>query len=79
MLAAVLFFVTIMFDEARPKVLCIHTELIIVCRVCCGSKNNKNDFFLLDCDIILKMRLDLTISGKQSNYVGTMLRSAPYL
>ena len=23
-------FVTIMFDEARPKVLCIHTKLIIV-------------------------------------------------
>ena len=28
----VLFFVTILFDEVRPKVLCIHTRLIIVCR-----------------------------------------------
>ena len=28
----VLFFVTILFDEVRPKVLCIHTKLIIVCR-----------------------------------------------
>ena len=27
----VLFFVTILFDEVRPKVLCIHTKLIIVC------------------------------------------------
>ena len=25
----VLFFVTILFDEVRPKVLCIHTKLII--------------------------------------------------
>ena len=30
----VLFFVTILFDEVRPKVLCIHTKLIIVCRLC---------------------------------------------
>ena len=29
--AGVLFFVTIMFDEVRPKVLCIHTKLITVC------------------------------------------------
>ena len=28
----VLFFVTILFDEVRPKVLCIHTKLIIVGR-----------------------------------------------
>ena len=28
----VLFFVTILFDEVRPKVLCIHTKLIIVYR-----------------------------------------------
>ena len=28
----VLFFVTILFDEVRPEVLCIHTKLIIVCR-----------------------------------------------
>ena len=28
----VLFFVTILFDEVRPKVLRIHTKLIIVCR-----------------------------------------------
>ena len=28
----VLFVVTIMFDEVRPKVLCIHTKLNIVCR-----------------------------------------------
>ena len=28
----VLFFVTIRFDEVRPKVLCIHMKLIIVCR-----------------------------------------------
>ena len=28
----VLFFVTILFDEVRPKVLCIHMKLIIVCR-----------------------------------------------
>ena len=30
--ATVLFVVTIVFDEVRPKVLCIHTKLIIVCR-----------------------------------------------
>ena len=29
--AGVLFFVTIMFDEVRPKVSCIHTKLITVC------------------------------------------------
>ena len=28
----VLFFVTILFDEMRSKMLCIHTKLIIVCR-----------------------------------------------
>ena len=28
----VLFFVTILFDKVRPKVLCIHTKLIIVGR-----------------------------------------------
>ena len=28
----VLFFVTVLFDEVRPKVLCIHMKLIIVCR-----------------------------------------------
>ena len=28
----VLLFVIILFDETRPKVLCIHTKLIIVCR-----------------------------------------------
>ena len=28
----VLFFVTILFAEVRPKVLCIHPKLIIVCR-----------------------------------------------
>ena len=28
----VLFFVTILFHEVRPKVLCIHPKLIIVCR-----------------------------------------------
>ena len=28
----VVFFLTILFDEVRPKVLCIHTKLIIVCR-----------------------------------------------
>ena len=27
----VLFFVTVLFDEVRPKVLCIHMKLIIVC------------------------------------------------
>ena len=32
MLATVLFFVTMVFDEVRPKVMCIHTTLIIVCR-----------------------------------------------
>ena len=30
MLATVLFFVTIVLDEVRPKVMCIHTKLIIV-------------------------------------------------
>ena len=28
----ILFFVTILFDEVRLKVLCIHTRLIILCR-----------------------------------------------
>ena len=28
MLATVLFFVTIVLDEVRPKVMCIHTKLI---------------------------------------------------
>ena len=32
MLATVLFFVTIVIDEVRPKVMCIHTKMIIVCR-----------------------------------------------
>ena len=32
MLATVLSFVTIVLDEVRPKVMCIHTKLIIVCR-----------------------------------------------
>ena len=32
MLATVLFFVTIVLDEVRPKVMCIHMKLIIVCR-----------------------------------------------
>ena len=55
----VLFFVTIMFDEVRLKVLCIHTKLITVCLrlqavqkesficlVCCSlSKNSKNVLF----------------------------------
>ena len=41
----VLFFVTIVFDEIRAKVLCIHTKLIIVCRICCGSKNSNNVLF----------------------------------
>ena len=31
-LATVLFFVTIVLDEVRPKVMCIHTKMIIVCR-----------------------------------------------
>ena len=44
-LETVLFFVTIVFDEIRAKVLCTHTKLIIVCRVCCGSKNSKNVLF----------------------------------
>ena len=32
MLTTVLFFVTIVLDEIRPKVMCIHTKLIIVWR-----------------------------------------------
>ena len=44
-LATVPFFATIVFDEARPKVLCIHTKLIIVCRVCYGNQNSKNVLF----------------------------------
>ena len=31
MLTTVLFFVTIELDEVKPKVMCIHTKLIIVC------------------------------------------------
>ena len=31
-MATVLFFVTIVLDEVRPKVMCIHTKMIIVCR-----------------------------------------------
>ena len=33
-LATGLFFVTIVFDEVRTKILCIHTKLIIVCVDC---------------------------------------------
>ena len=41
----VLFLVTIVFDELRPNVSCIHSKLIIACRVYCGSKNSKNVLF----------------------------------
>ena len=46
--------VTIVFDEVRTKVLCIHMTLIIICYcVCCGSKNSKNVLFsLIIIDII---------------------------
>ena len=62
--------VTIVFDEVRTKILCIHTKLIIVfivvyvCRVFCGRKNSKDVLCrsIMD-DIIWKNRLDLTISG----------------
>ena len=47
-----MFFETIVFDEVRTKVLCIHTMLIIVCCVCCGSKNSKNVLYHSDCVII---------------------------
>ena len=41
MLATVLFFVTMVFDEVRPKVMCIHTTLIIVCRRLRAVKKEK--------------------------------------
>ena len=45
--------VTIVFEEVRTKVLCIHMTLIVVCYVCCGSKNSKNVLFsLIIIDII---------------------------
>ena len=44
-LATVPFFATIVFDEARPKVLCIHTKLIVVFRVCYRNQNSKNVSF----------------------------------
>ena len=52
--------------EARPNVLCIHTKLIIVL-FAAGARTVKMFFFLVDDDITLKMRLDLTTSRKQSN------------
>ena len=61
-LASVLFFVTtvtilfFLFDEVRPKVLWIHTKLIIVCRVCCGSKNCKSVLF---CSIMISFETGL--------------------
>ena len=43
--STVLFFVTIVFDEVRPKALCFHTTLIIVCCVCSGARTVKNFYF----------------------------------
>ena len=61
--------VTIVFDEVRTKILCIHTKLIIVFivvyvwRVFCGRKiKDVLSRSIMD-DIIWKKRLDLTISG----------------
>ena len=43
-------------DEVRPKVLWIHKKLIIVCRVCCGSKNCKSVLF---CSIMISFETGL--------------------
>ena len=84
MLATVLFFVTIVLDEVRPKVMFIHMKLIIVCRTlravkkretacslfvmfAVGARTVKNVLFRSIMISIEKKRLDLTISGKQSN------------
>ena len=42
-LATVLFFVTIVLDEVRPKVMCIHTKMIIVCRRLQAIKKRERD------------------------------------
>ena len=50
---------------------------LYVCVVCFGVKNSKVVFISLDYYITWKKHLDLTISSKQSNWVRSMLRSAP--
>ena len=48
----VLFFVTILFDEVRPKVLCIHMKLIIVCsRLQAVKKKRETAFTLYVCHV----------------------------
>ena len=63
-LATVLYFATIVFDDARPKVFLCSRETYHRLS-CLLSKNSKNVLFLHDYDIIGKKSLDLTISGKQ--------------
>ena len=52
----VLFFVTIMFDEVRPKVLCIHTKLIIVCRRVQAVKKSETALSLYVCRVYLRSK-----------------------
>ena len=74
----VLFFVIILFDETRPKVLCIHTKVIIVCRALRTVEKRERLLvvYMFAVDVLfrsimikyhLEKRLDLTISGTQSN------------
>ena len=65
-LSTVLFFAIIVFDEARPKILCSHTKLIIVCSFCCGRQTVKLFYFAR--------------SGKQSNIqFGPCWEAPPYI
>ena len=75
-----LFFVAILFDEVRTKILCIHTKLIIVRRrlqavrkerlllvyVChvCFGSKNSKNVLFRSIMMAWKKPLDLTISGK---------------
>ena len=48
-LGTVLFVVTIVFDEVRPKVSCIHTKVIIVCHTLRVVKKRLLVVFYLSC------------------------------
>ena len=67
------------FDELIPKVMCIHTTLIIVCRRLRTVKKRETprslDLLRLLQEQKYCISLYYTISGKQSNQVRTMLRS----
>ena len=61
----------LVFDELRPKVMCIHTKLIIVCRRLWAIKKRETPRSLDLLSLLQEQKywisLDYTISGKQSD------------